>query len=82
MELTRQERAQLYHRQHWRLPADIPLCANCEHYCQHYIKGGPPIFEISMVPLDSGHCTFPRGKARKAYDTCEYFANKHIHTEP
>lgn len=77
MDMTRSERAEFYNRNHWRMPKDVPFCINCEHFYQHYIKGGPPIFTISMVPLDCGHCAFPRMKERKAYDICDRFKNRY-----
>lgn len=76
MDMTRREREKMYNRQCWRFPTDIPFCINCEHFYQHYVKGGPPVYTIDMVPLDCGHCAFPRTKERKAYDTCEHFKNK------
>ena len=76
MELTKREREQIYFRQKWKFSPEIPFCINCEHFYQHYIKAGPPIFTVSMQPLDCGHCSYPRMKHREAYDTCEYFENK------
>lgn len=76
MEMSRRERAEIYNKNYWRLPKDIPFCINCEYFCRHYIKGGPPIFTISMVLLNCGHCVLSRVKDRKAYDTCANFKRK------
>lgn len=78
--MSKREREELYCRQCWRLPEDIPFCINCAHFHRHYVVGGPPVFKVSMVPLDCGHCAFPRMKERKAYDTCGRFQNKNIVT--
>lgn len=71
------ERKDVYYRQHWRLPLNLPFCVNCKHFHQHFVQAGPPMFTVSMAPLDSGHCSFPRLKNRMAYDTCQRFENKH-----
>lgn len=74
--MTPKERMVYYYQnQHWLLK-DVPLCINCEHFCQHYIRGGPPIFTIWWCPLDCGHCIYPRLRDRKAYDTCKHFEQK------
>lgn len=42
-----------------------PICVNCKHFYQHYLKDG--------IPLWSGHCGYPRIKLRYTYDTCKEF---------
>lgn len=50
---------------------DAPMCANCRHYCRHYIRN----LEHSdqFTPLDEGHCTYPRIKDRLPFDVCKYY---------
>ena len=74
--MTPKERRNYYHQNHNRLPKDVPLCINCKHFRQHYIRGGPPVYTVWWVVLDCGHCMYPRGKYREAYDTCEHFQQK------
>ena len=40
-----------------------PYCAQCIHYCPHYIKFGENLYDL----IRCGHCTFPRKKHRDAY---------------
>lgn len=48
---------------------DSPICANCKHFYQHYVKYAPTHY----VPIHLGHCAFPRLKDRMATDTCKHF---------
>lgn len=52
---------------------DTPFCENCEHFVQHYGRSGDG---RSYVKMASGHCTVPRMKPRRAYDTCERFERR------
>ncbi|MDO4327529.1 MAG: hypothetical protein Q4E24_16150 [bacterium] len=36
------------------------VCANCQHFSQHYIKCGSSYHECY-----SGHCSYPRNKIRE-----------------
>lgn len=63
--MTAQERMEAYFYAH---DTTIPICANCVYYREHYNKDG--------CHLNMGHCTFPRLKPRRVYDTCANFKNK------
>nr|DAF74116.1 MAG TPA: NADH-ubiquinone oxidoreductase subunit b14.5b (NDUFC2) [Caudoviricetes sp.] len=41
-------------------------CVNCAYYVRHYIRLHGRFF----VPIELGHCTFPRVKPRKSRDLC------------
>lgn len=65
--MTRAEREAVYHM---TLRTDAPLCVNCRHFWRHYIYHG------GYQPIDTGHCTYPRIKPRKGYETCEHFEQR------
>lgn len=45
------------------------VCANCQHFIQHYIK-----MESEIVACNAGHCVYPRLKHRSPCDKkCEHF---------
>ncbi len=69
---TLRERRDCYYGQYWNPPRDVPMCANCEHFYQHYIKQG-----TDYHPLSFGHCAYPRMKDRDTFDLCEHFTSKY-----
>jgi len=46
------------------------MCRCCRYYHKHYIqnreRGG-------FTEVSYGHCTYPRLKQKRAYDTCDRF---------
>lgn len=52
------------------MTAETPFCENCKYFKQHYGVSGDG---KRYTKLASGHCTEPRMKPRRAYDTCERF---------
>lgn len=50
------------------------VCANCEHFQQHYVKGN--FYYGGFAPVNSGHCCLRRPKARCPGDSCEEFEAK------
>lgn len=60
--MTAKERKWLYQT---GLTQEASLCANCQHYYQHYNERG--------VKVQCGHCVSPRIKTRMPYDTCGNF---------
>ena len=48
------------------------VCANCKHYNLHYVNMQGQ-FGIGFMPINYGHCVFPRVKDRKPSDTCDKF---------
>ena len=74
--MTLKERSKLYFGGDKESVRNMPLCINCEHFHQHYVKG--PMFVAGEAPLDGGHCTFFRRRRRYyfAYDTCEHFQQR------
>lgn len=50
-----------------------PVCGNCKHFYQHYIRNNIGFFEAF-----SGHCVYPRNKFRRPNDSCGYFNRKEI----
>lgn len=45
------------------------VCANCQHFIQHYIK-----IESEIVACNAGHCVYPRLKHRSpCCKKCEHF---------
>ena len=62
--MTKLEREHMYSQ----LTPEMELCINCTHFHRHYHENGRP--------FDSGHCSFPRSKLKRAYDTCDRFDNK------
>lgn len=55
-------------------------CINCKHFIRHYVRqlgvcGG------GFVPINLGHCTYPRCKDRRAEQACgNYDSNKRSET--
>lgn len=68
MDLRR--RREMYYENRYFLPKDVPMCINCRHFFQHYVK----INSQQCAPIDWGHCSFPRLKPRQGFDTCQYFS--------
>lgn len=68
--MTTNERMEIYYR---GAMAEFPLCANCKHFYPHYL---PDSLHGGFRRMDAGHCSFPRFKYRKAYDTCEKFEGR------
>lgn len=58
-----------------------PMCFSCKHFVPHYRRDIPAIRGREFVPMHSGHCTFPRGKLRYAYDTCEHWERRETAAE-
>lgn len=53
-------------------------CANCAHYCQHYINHE----YLGFTPCNSGHCIRLNIKARKpGGKVCEHFIFKEVWKE-
>ena len=48
---------------------DEEVCANCAHFHQHYGEG--PMG--TLLPLNCGHCVYPRVKNRCPGDTCDKY---------
>ena len=48
---------------------EAKCCGSCVHFRRHYIKRGIDYY----YPLDYGHCTYPRNKAREAGDSCPHW---------
>lgn len=69
--MTRTERMEQYY---WNLNRAAALCVNCRHFHRHYVRDWTR--SGSYIPIDGGHCSYPRVKDRKAYDTCGHFENK------
>lgn len=63
-------RREMYYENRYFLPKDVPMCINCWHFFQHYVKTD----SLHCAPIDWGHCSFPRLKYRKAFDLCRYFS--------
>lgn len=40
------------------------VCGNCKHYIEHYIKKDDRPGWSMVTPVNCGHCTYPRMKAR------------------
>lgn len=49
------------------------VCANCEHFCQHYTEKRYRDGRCGFVAVNYGHCVEPRVKERKPCDTCGRF---------
>lgn len=52
------------------------VCANCEHYVQHYMIRTYPLYSTGIgefMAVNDGHCVEPRVKRRKPSDTCGMF---------
>lgn len=45
-----------------------PVCANCQHYYQHYTYYGG-----AYNPVNCGHCAYGRIKHRRPGESCERF---------
>ena len=48
------------------------MCANCKYFIQHYRR--IEAFDYETVCI--GHCTYPRVKFRKPWETCKYFESR------
>ena len=48
-------------------------CANCRHYMRHYVFMPE---SNGYIPVDCGHCMYPRIKYRRPEDHCNLFTNK------
>lgn len=73
--MTPKERCEFFcQNEHW-LPKDVAMCINCKYFHRHYALG-PSKCTTHCLPLNLGHCEYPRIKGRKTYDTCEYFVQK------
>ena len=68
MSMTVHERHYIFE---FALTPETPLCVNCKHYYQHYIQDS--LYPGYFSAVYSGHCVYPRFKARKPYDTCPHF---------
>ena len=44
------------------------ICKYCKHFRFHYIKRG-----FVYLPIEDGHCVYPRLKRRVASDTCAHW---------
>lgn len=55
----------------YEIPDTEEVCANCEHYIQHYrrIRDYRGVSTFSAV--NAGHCTYPKVKERKPCDSCK-----------
>ena len=73
MAMTKRERMKLYY---WDRTEEAALCINCRHFYRHYILEREEGHIGYCRPIDCGHCSFPRLKERRAYDTCEHFQKK------
>lgn len=51
------------------------ICANCKYYIEHYVKT-PYSPNTMFTSIDEGHCTYPRLKNRKAWNSCGYWQGK------
>lgn len=50
-------------------PRETPeICMHCRYFYRHYLKTGRWYSSANY-----GHCTKPRLKIKKTYDTCELF---------
>lgn len=50
------------------------MCANCRYFIQYYRRAG----EFDYRTVAEGHCTYPRTKFRKPWDTCKYFEQRNF----
>jgi len=51
-----------------------PKCANCHHFCWHYVQDTFTIpGKVTFTRIDHGHCVYPRHKNRHAEQVCQYF---------
>ena len=78
--MTKAERQDIYIN---HLTPDTPMCVNCGNWHRHWRPVEPPTeykrkdwYLGVFAPLVSGHCCYPRLKARMAYDTCEHFSKQ------
>ena len=55
-------------------PLHAPRCVNCAHFHRHYVQDSAK--PHTAVPLNMGHCSYPRLKDRTTTDTCKHFTNK------
>lgn len=44
----------------------VEQCGTCEHFRRHYIRREGDFY----IPLDYGHCVYPRSKKRRAEERC------------
>ena len=53
-------------------------CANCAYFYQHYAKS--QIWATHaidrFIPVNGGHCVFPRIKYRQPHEVCDQFKPK------
>ena len=53
---------------------EAPLCVNCRYFHKHYIRY--PWKEKDSAPyveIDYGHCSYPRIKQKRQWDSCDHF---------
>ena len=50
------------------------MCANCRYFIQYYRRAG----DFDYRTVAEGHCTYPRTKFRKPWDTCKYFDQRNF----
>ena len=49
----------------------IPMCHNCKHYYQYYVK-----LPLAFHPASDGYCAHPRIKNRMPFDLCTHYDPK------
>lgn len=54
---------------------NTPVCQTCVHYRRHYV-----LDDQSCIPVDCGHCTYPRIKHREP--GCRACGNYELRTVP
>jgi len=46
-------------------------CGRCRYFVQHWVYSEK--FGQEFVPINAGHCTYPRSKNRFIHETCPHF---------
>lgn len=59
--------------QRYLLMTTATSCVNCTHYYQHYIYVN---HDKAYIPINEGHCCYPRVKRRRPEDSCERFERR------
>lgn len=59
---------------HPTIPRECECCANCTHFYQHYMMHHPG--SQFLIPVNLGHCGFPRYRLRQPTCYCEHFERR------
>lgn len=65
-------------RMFYEIEADEAVCANCNHFHQHFVERKDRLNIRFFTPCNEGHCVFPRRKNRKPSDTCDKFKERKL----